>query len=321
MVKDVFLCHATKDKEQFVRPFAEALAKRGISYWLDEAEIGWGDRVSAKMDEGLRNSRFVILFLGRNFLEREWPEDEMRAVLQREKHEARKILLPLILDSERKVCEAYPLIADRMHLKWEQGLDEIVSQLGRELGHLPSEGEHRQGSTGAPRQFGLRLGEGRSAQIPIGGEDSAEAAHELPDYLMDLERLTARIAELEERAKALASVDEAEAANALRAEAQELRRLQPVVERGYPLVESVLLEITLDAVGFPVYLLTDMSDVPTSTLHDWHKAKEAGIFEDFLLWGFGDETEEYETGERVLMNVGGYIVGVANDREFWVAEW
>ena len=34
---DVFISHATEDKEGFVRPLAKELEKRGISVWLDEA--------------------------------------------------------------------------------------------------------------------------------------------------------------------------------------------------------------------------------------------------------------------------------------------
>jgi hypothetical protein len=38
-----FLCHAGEDKEQVVRPLARKLEDTGITCWLDEAEVRWGE--------------------------------------------------------------------------------------------------------------------------------------------------------------------------------------------------------------------------------------------------------------------------------------
>ena len=72
--KDVFLSHASEDKAQFVAPLAEELDKRGISHWLDEAEIKWGDRITAKVDEGLALSRYVVVVKSDSFIGKGWPE-------------------------------------------------------------------------------------------------------------------------------------------------------------------------------------------------------------------------------------------------------
>jgi len=62
-----------------VIPFTSLLKARGLSYWLDQAEIKVGDSISAKIDEGLRESRYVLAFISESFLQRNWPDRELRS--------------------------------------------------------------------------------------------------------------------------------------------------------------------------------------------------------------------------------------------------
>jgi len=54
--RDFFLCHSGADKARIVRPLSEELKKRGITFWLDEAEIAIGDSIITRVNEGLRVS-------------------------------------------------------------------------------------------------------------------------------------------------------------------------------------------------------------------------------------------------------------------------
>ena len=80
-MRDVFICHASEDKTTVVRPLTKALTEQGISCWLDEAEIKWGDSITKKVNEGLSISRFVIVILSQAFLSKNWPERELNAAL------------------------------------------------------------------------------------------------------------------------------------------------------------------------------------------------------------------------------------------------
>ena len=55
--RDIFICHASEDKEAIVRPLVESFKQAGISCWYDEAEIKWGDSITQKVNEGLKISR------------------------------------------------------------------------------------------------------------------------------------------------------------------------------------------------------------------------------------------------------------------------
>ena len=68
MEYDVFICHASEDKEDFVRPFAERLRQQHIHVWYDEFSLNIGDSLTQKIDEGLAKSRFGIVVLSPNFL-------------------------------------------------------------------------------------------------------------------------------------------------------------------------------------------------------------------------------------------------------------
>ena len=50
---DVFISHASEDKNRFVRPLAEALRARGASVWYDEWEL---QVASPSLTESTRDS-------------------------------------------------------------------------------------------------------------------------------------------------------------------------------------------------------------------------------------------------------------------------
>ncbi len=53
---DVFISHASEDKDDVVRPLAHALQDRGLAVWYDEFELRIGDSLRRKIDRGLANS-------------------------------------------------------------------------------------------------------------------------------------------------------------------------------------------------------------------------------------------------------------------------
>src|SRR5262249_3522295 len=63
---DLFLSHASEDKDTIARPLYEALTSRGVTVWFDEAVLQLGDSLRRKIDEGLRVSRFGLVILSPN---------------------------------------------------------------------------------------------------------------------------------------------------------------------------------------------------------------------------------------------------------------
>ncbi|MEN6302302.1 MAG: toll/interleukin-1 receptor domain-containing protein, partial [Armatimonadia bacterium] len=113
---DVFLSHVGADKETYVRPLAEALMASGFTFWIDEAELRWGDSLMERISEGLHQSRCVIIFLSREFLERRWTRRELMWAMAIQDVEEGHKLLPLYIEDPSEVWKTYPIISHIRYL-------------------------------------------------------------------------------------------------------------------------------------------------------------------------------------------------------------
>lgn len=68
---DVFISHASEDKDCVVRPLAHALRIKGLNVWYDEFELKIGDSLRRKIDQGLSRSRFGIVVISRSFIKKD----------------------------------------------------------------------------------------------------------------------------------------------------------------------------------------------------------------------------------------------------------
>jgi hypothetical protein len=151
MARDVFLCHASEDKPNVVRPLYDALCAVGITCWLDEAEIGWGDSLVGKVNEGLRDSRFVIVVLSDAFLAKPWPRRELASALSVESSSGIVRVLPLLVGGNPKtqaVLAELPLLSDKLHLCWEGDPRPVLEAMRRKL--QSGEPASRRGVSDAP---------------------------------------------------------------------------------------------------------------------------------------------------------------------------
>jgi len=137
--KDVFLCHASEDKEAVVRPIAKALDEMGIKYWLDETEIGWGDSVVGSINDGLGRARIVLVVISKRFMRKKYAKKELFSAISREIREERTLVLPLLVGNEgerNEILGEIALAADKMYLVWEEDPERIAAQLAEKIANL-----------------------------------------------------------------------------------------------------------------------------------------------------------------------------------------
>jgi hypothetical protein len=79
----VFVSHASEDKERFVRGFARELRDNGVDAWFDEWEIGPGDSLVRKIQEGIQGAPVGIAVLSRNSVTKPWVLEELDALIVR----------------------------------------------------------------------------------------------------------------------------------------------------------------------------------------------------------------------------------------------
>jgi hypothetical protein len=127
---DVFICHASEDKQEFVEPLANALREAGLNVWYDRFELKLGDSLRRKIDQGLSNSRYGVVVLSKAFFNKEWPQDELDALVGKENEERRKVILPIWHNIDAKeVTQFSPILASKLAVRSDVGMDNIVTQI------------------------------------------------------------------------------------------------------------------------------------------------------------------------------------------------
>lgn len=89
---DVFISHASEDKEDFVDGLYQELNSRGVKVWYDTMSIKWGASLRSKIDEGLRRSRFGIVIISNDYIRKGWTQYELDGLFQREMTGGKTIL-------------------------------------------------------------------------------------------------------------------------------------------------------------------------------------------------------------------------------------
>lgn len=138
-VHDVFICHASEDKDEFVRPLAEALREHHIDVWYDEFVLNIGDSLRVAIDRGLSESRFGIVVLSASFFKKSWPQRELNGLVARETAEGRSLVLPIWHKVHREDVLRYsPPLADAVSISSDEGLSRVVQALLKRLRPEPS---------------------------------------------------------------------------------------------------------------------------------------------------------------------------------------
>lgn len=131
---DAFICHASEDKESFVRELADRLTKKGLHIWYDEFSLKIGDSLRRSIDKGLLNSRFGIVVLSHNFFKKKWPQRELDGLTTREVA-GENVILPIWHDvSKDDVSKYSPVLADRVAVSTKSGMENVVKKLIKVIG-------------------------------------------------------------------------------------------------------------------------------------------------------------------------------------------
>ncbi|RYZ90899.1 MAG: DUF1883 domain-containing protein [Proteobacteria bacterium] len=111
---DVFISHASEDKDEVVRPLAIALKNEGLSVWYDEFELKIGDSLRRKIDLGLANSKFGIVVLSKEFIRKGWTNYELDGIITKAVS-GEQIVLPIWHNiTKKEVVDFSPSLADKL---------------------------------------------------------------------------------------------------------------------------------------------------------------------------------------------------------------
>ncbi|WP_448983009.1 DUF1883 domain-containing protein [Olsenella uli] len=113
-IYDVFISHASEDKDAVARPLANALREAGLNVWYDEFEMKIGDSLRRKIDQGLAHSRFGIVVISRDFIKKGWTNYELDGIITRTVS-GEQVMLPIWHNITKDEVVAYsPTLADKI---------------------------------------------------------------------------------------------------------------------------------------------------------------------------------------------------------------
>lgn len=113
-VFDVFVSHASEDKDEVARPLVAALRERGVKVWFDDFELRIGDSLRRKIDRGLASSRFGLVVLSPSFIAKGWTGYELDGMVSLTVSKE-QVLLPIWHKLSHAEVMAYsPSLADKV---------------------------------------------------------------------------------------------------------------------------------------------------------------------------------------------------------------
>ncbi|MDP1725543.1 MAG: toll/interleukin-1 receptor domain-containing protein [Bacteroidota bacterium] len=126
-----FICHDSRDKEDIARPIAIELTKSNCPVWYDEYSLKVGDKLRESIEKGIKECKKCVLILSPNFLSKGgWTKTEFDSIFTRELIEDTDLILPVWAGiSSKEVYEFSPSLANRVGIKFDLGVEEVVRKL------------------------------------------------------------------------------------------------------------------------------------------------------------------------------------------------
>jgi hypothetical protein len=169
---DVFLSHASEDKETVALPLTAGLRRAGVRVWLDRFQIELGDSIRQKIDQGLANSRFGVVILSEIFLKKYWTGSELDALWEL------NAVLPVWFGIDKRMLMKYsPLLAGRAGISIDQGIDVVAQTIAARV--FKPQDNSDESSSQTARDFALLLAK-------------PAAVNELVDFVFDHPKILTR---------------------------------------------------------------------------------------------------------------------------------
>lgn len=122
--KKVFLSHSSLDKD-LVISVALDLNEKGITTWLDAFDILPGESIVSKINQGLENCEFILLFLSKNSIKSNWVMKEWETILWDEINSNKIRIIPIKLED----CEIPKILQTKKYIDFSMDYNSGIHQL------------------------------------------------------------------------------------------------------------------------------------------------------------------------------------------------
>lgn len=129
MVTSIFISHSSRDADDALR-LAEDLKRAGLEVWLDEWEIGVGQRITQTVQAGLAKATYLAVWLTPASVDSGWVEREWQSKYGAEVEADSTVILPLLAGD----CRIPPLLVDKRYAdfrdSYTKGLADLLKAIG-----------------------------------------------------------------------------------------------------------------------------------------------------------------------------------------------
>jgi hypothetical protein len=129
--RDIFLPHASEDKDEIARPLRDALEALDVSVWFDEMQIKVGQSIRQEIERGIASSQFGVAVISPHFFQKPWTNAELDALFSRKMDLGLPRVLPIWHRvSKDEVLQHSPLLAGILALNTStMSVEEIAAAL------------------------------------------------------------------------------------------------------------------------------------------------------------------------------------------------
>lgn len=137
---DVFISHASEDKEAVALPLKRALEQAGFSCWIDQEQISLGGGLPRRIDAGLARSSFTVVIASPSYFTKAWTRKEMDAAVARDVTRRTETVLVVLHEMTiKELQDESPMTAVLLAVPWTQGISRVVVQIaGAIRGEAPA---------------------------------------------------------------------------------------------------------------------------------------------------------------------------------------
>ena len=128
-MSSIFLSHTSSDKS-FVEKLAKDLKRIGIEVWYDKWQIGVGESITWKIENGIRENEYLGIILSPEALQSEWVKSELSAAWVKQMKSKKVFILPVLY----RECEIPLLLADKKYADFRSSYDDGFQTLATVFG-------------------------------------------------------------------------------------------------------------------------------------------------------------------------------------------
>lgn len=133
MIWDVFISHASEDKDEVARPLVKALEAKGIRVWYDEITLQIGHSLLESIDKGLRESRYVVVIVSQRFFQKDWTKRELEGAFSRNSPDDQRVLPVWHNVTAKEVGEFFLILKGRVAAETSSGVPEVAERISKRV--------------------------------------------------------------------------------------------------------------------------------------------------------------------------------------------